>query len=154
MLESKDDNELLGRLSSGDYEAFSSLYNKYVASLTNYGLKFTDDVNTVHDCLHDIFVSIWTRRENFTITSSFKSYLIKSVRSSIVQKVNRNRKVYSITGDNESNYEFNLSLSPEDTFLANENTVLLFESIQQLLSKLTAKQKEVIYLRYYHDLSF
>lgn len=150
----QDDHELIAKVALGDYNAFTTLYNRYIKSLTNYGLKFTDDVDTIRDCLHDIFVSIWTRREKLTITSSLKSYLIKSTRSSIIQKVVRNMKTSSIPNNDDHDYDFNLSLSPEDTFLDNEKNRQLYKSVQQLLVRLTPKQTEVIYLRYYHDLSF
>ena len=154
LAEDKDDHELMAELALGDYNAFTVLYERYIKSLTHYGLKFTEDVNTVRDCLHDVFVSLWTRRENLIITSSLKSYLIKSIRSSILQKVARGRKTTSIANDDDHAYAFNLSLSPEDAFLADEKNRQVYESVQQLFLKLTPKQKEVIYLRYYHDLSF
>ncbi|MBA4141118.1 MAG: sigma-70 family RNA polymerase sigma factor [Segetibacter sp.] len=150
---STDDTELVAGMASGNYKSFTFLYEKYIKSLTHYGLKFTDDINTVRDCLHDIFVSLWSRKEELQIQSSIKSYLIKSVRSSIIQKVKRNKKLHSITSENEE-YDFSLSISPEETFLINENNRKALESVQKLLSTLTTKQKEVIYLRYYHDLSF
>lgn len=105
---STDDTELVAGIASGNYNSFTLLYDKYIKSLTHYGLKFTDDINTVHDCLHDVFVSLWSRKEELRIQSSIKSYLIKSVRSSIIQKVNRNKKLRSITAENEE-YDFTLS---------------------------------------------
>ncbi len=153
-MESLDDAQLFAGIALSDYSAFTKLYDKYIKSLTQYGLKFTDDLDTVRDCLHDIFVSIWTRRKVLKIESSLKSYLIKSVRSSVIQKVNRNKKVQTITGENDDDYEFNLSISPEQIFLNNENNRQAYEHVQKLILNLTPKQKEVIYLRYYHDLSF
>ncbi len=150
---STDDTELVAGIASGNYNSFTLLYDKYIKSLTHYGLKFTDDINTVHDCLHDVFVSLWSRKEELRIQSSIKSYLIKSVRSSIIQKVNRNKKLRSITAENEE-YDFTLSISPEETILINENNRQVFDSVQKLISTLTPKQKEVIYLRYFHELSF
>ncbi len=150
---STDDTELVAGITSGNYNSFTLLYEKYVKSLTHYGLKFTGDINTVRDCLHDIFVSLWSRKEALQIQTSIKSYLIKSVRSSIIQKVKRNKKIHSITAENEE-YDFTLSISPEEIFLVHEDKRKVFESVQKLLSTLTPKQKEVIYLRYYHDLSF
>lgn len=153
--ESIFNKERLKRIASGDYAAFTELYDAYAGPLTNYGLKFTDDVNTVRDCLHDIFVSLWTRRESLQITTSFKAYLLKSVRTSVLQKTTRNKKLRLITEDvGEGDYSFHLTVSPEETFINNESNRQLYESIQKLLSGLTAKQKEVIYLRYYQSLSF
>lgn len=153
-MEIKDDMELLAGIASGNYSSFTQLYEKYIKSLTHYGLKFTDDVDMVRDCLHDIFVSLWSRKDELTIESSIKGYLIKSVRTSVIQKVNRNKKVRFLNEQNAEDYEFNLAISPEQSFLNNEHNRQVYEGVQKLLSNLTPKQKEVIYLRYYQELSF
>jgi RNA polymerase sigma factor (sigma-70 family) len=152
--EGPDDLELFAKIASGDYHAFSVLYDRYIRSLTNYGLRFTDDVETVRDCLHDIFVSIWTRRETLRISSSVKSYLVKSVRTAVCQKVLRNRKTGPVTDDDDGGIPFHFAISPEESLLDSEKSRHLYQRVQELLGKLTPKQKEVIYLRYYHDLSF
>ncbi len=152
-MEGIDDMELLAGIRAGNYSSFTQLYDRYIKSLTHYGLKFTDDINTVRDCLHDIFVSLWSRKEQLKIETSIKSYLIKSVRFSILQKVKRGKKLRSFTDENED-YEFILFVSPEKTLVDNETSRHVFEGVQKLLLQLTPKQREVIYLRYYQELSF
>jgi RNA polymerase sigma factor (sigma-70 family) len=148
-----DDQQLLVAISNENYNAFNTLYHKYVQNLTHYGLKFTSNPQIVEDCLHDLFTWLWKIRDSVNINQSLKAYLFKSVRTAILQKVGRERKNENLN-DEENAYPFQLSLSAEDQFIDVETQRLLKEKVSSLISLLTAKQKEVIYLRYYEDLSF
>lgn len=145
-----EDNALIKQIKSGDYDAFTRLYNKYIRHLTQYGLKFNVDLPVIQDCLHDVFVWLWSNRYKLEIHHSVKSYLFKAVRTSLLHILEKNNKLSSL-GDE---YNFELELSPESLMLQNENSKQIREQIESLLCKLTAKQKEVIYLRYYEGLNF
>ena len=57
------------------------------------------------------------------------------------------------TGDDQA-YTFELQLTPETLVLHNEEQKQIRQQIETVLLTLTAKQKEVIYLRYYEGLNF
>jgi RNA polymerase sigma factor (sigma-70 family) len=145
-----EDNALINQIKSGNYDAFTLLYNKYIRQLTQYGLKFNADLPVIQDCLHDVFVWLWTNRYKVTIHHSVKSYLFKAVRTSILHILEKNNKLTTLGNE----YHFDLELSPESLMLQNEDRKQIREQIESLLCKLTAKQKEVIYLRYYEGLNF
>ena len=150
----QEDKLLIIKIKSGDYDAFTVLYNKYIRQLTQYGLKFITDLHTVEDCLHDVFVWLWTNRDRFSIDYSVKSYLFKSVRTSIIHLIEKQNRLTPLQPGQEHDYPFELQLTPEHLVLHNENMRLIRQQIEGVLSKLTAKQKEVIYLRYYEGLRF
>jgi RNA polymerase sigma factor (sigma-70 family) len=150
----QEDLSLLQRMQSGDYDAFTLLYNKYSRPLAQYGLKFIDDLCTIEDCLHDVFVWLWTNRDRLAIQFSVKSYLFKAVRTSILHRVQKQNKVHPLQAQKEHEYRFELQLNPETQVLQNEQQQLVRQQIENVLLKLTAKQKEVIYLRYYEGLRF
>ncbi|HEY1202448.1 MAG TPA: sigma-70 family RNA polymerase sigma factor, partial [Niastella sp.] len=150
----QEDASLIVQIRSGDYDAFTLLYNKYIHQLTQYGLKFTPDLGAVEDCLHDVFIWLWTNRQKLNIHSSVKSYLFKSVRTTMLHWLQKQHRVQTInTGDDQS-YTFELQLTPETLFLHNEQQRQIRQQIETVLLTLTAKQKEVIYLRYYEGLNF
>ena len=150
----QEDKSLIIQIRSGDYAAFTLLYNKYIRPLTQYGLKFIPDLPAVEDCLHDVFVWVWTNRQKLDIHYSVKSYLFKSVRTSIIHVLEKQDRLQSLQTDDEHAYSFELQLTPEGLFLHNENTRLVRQQIVQVLLALTPKQKEVIYLRDYDGLHF
>lgn len=86
MMVSADDTELVAGITSGNYDSFTLLYEKYIKGLAHYGLKVTDDINTVQDCLHDIFVSLWIRRQelhdyHFKLSTSPEEHFISNEES-------------------------------------------------------------------------
>lgn len=149
-----EDQYLIQQIRSGDYTAFTQLYNKYAPALTQYGLKFNAGLPVIEDSLHDIFVWIWANRQKLEVRHSIKSYLFKSVRTSMLYALEKTNKIRSIAQEEENSYYFELELSPEGLVLQNENLRLVREQVARLLDRLTAKQKEVIYLRYYEGLGF
>lgn len=153
----QEDKSLIVAIRSGDYDAFTLLYNKYIQPLTQYGLKFIADLPAVEDCLHDVFVWVWANRQKLDMHTSVKSYLFKAVRTTMLhwlQKQNRLRGLNAVNPGDEPGYPFELQLTPETLVLHNESQRQLRQQIESVLSALTAKQKEVIYLRYYEGLNF
>jgi RNA polymerase sigma factor (sigma-70 family) len=149
-----EDQYLVQQIRSGDYAAFTQLYNKYAQPLTQYGLKFNAGLPVIEDSLHDVFVWVWANRHKLEVRHSIKSYLFKAVRTSILHALEKTSKFRSLEQEEENSYHFELELSPEGLSLQNENLRLVREQVANLLNRLTAKQKEVIYLRYYEELCF
>ncbi len=150
----QEDASLIVQIRSGDYDAFTLLYNKYIRQLTQYGLKFIPDLPAVEDCLHDVFVWLWANRQKLNIHSSVKSYLFKSVRTTLLHWLHKQGRLQTLNPGDEQSYRFELQLTPETLFLNNEQHRHIRQQIEGVLLTLTAKQKEVIYLRYYEGLNF
>ena len=150
----QEDKSLIVAIRSGDYDAFTLLYNKYIQPLTQYGLKFIADLPAVEDCLHDVFVWLWANRQKLDVHTSVKSYLFKAVRTTMLHWLQKQNRLRGLNSDEETGYPFELQLTPETVVLHNENQRQLQQQIEKVLSALTAKQKEVIYLRYYEGLNF
>ncbi|OQP38881.1 hypothetical protein A4H97_19435 [Niastella yeongjuensis] len=150
----QEDKSLIVAIRSGDYDAFTLLYNKYIQPLTQYGLKFIADLPAVEDCLHDVFVWLWTNRHKLDMHTSVKSYLFKAVRTTMLHWLQKQNRLRELNPSDETGYPFELQLTPETLVLENENQRQLRQHIESVLNVLTAKQKEVIYLRYYEGLNF
>lgn len=149
----QDDKVLLHLIASGDHAAFSLLYERYVRPLTRYGLRFTNDIQVVEDSLHDLFVWIWNKRGELEISYSLKSYLVKSVRTTILQKLNRQQKQVSFCNKEETSV-FRPVGSAADHLADAEDQTLIKNQVAAVLDSLTSRQREVIYLRYYEGLPF
>jgi len=150
----QEDKSLIVAIRSGDYDAFTLLYNKYIQPLTQYGLKFIADLPAVEDCLHDVFVWLWANRHKLDMHTSVKSYLFKAVRTTMLHWLQKQNRLRGLTPGDERGYLFELQLTPETRVLHNESQRQLRQQIEGVLTNLTAKQKEVIYLRYYEGLNF
>lgn len=135
----------------GDWEAYTSLYHDYFRLLNNYGYKFTRDVDLIEDSIHDLFISLWTNRDNLGNPLSVKNYLYKSIRNILFRKIKAQSRFSDIRETDES---IPFEVSYDHQMILNEDEKHIQETIKQVLNKLPARQQEIIYLRFYDALSY
>ncbi|WAC13024.1 RNA polymerase sigma factor [Dyadobacter pollutisoli] len=146
-----DDTELWKAFRAGDDLAFGQIARYHYRSLFSYGIKFSKDLEFVKDCIQDLFLELWTKRETIGDTVFVKFYLLKSLR----RKIHRESlKQNWMTDEDDLNFEAeNVSeISIEQQIIdieTNEQTLLL---LNQQLTLLTKRQQEIIYLRFFENL--
>jgi len=139
-------------LKNGNPDALENLYKLYSNALYNYGSKFTADKDLIKECIQELFVGLWTRREFISSPADVKNYLFKSFRLSVFKKaafINKNEE-YVETGD----YPFSVSLSIEDDIISEEKNNALKKRLESTISTLTDRQREAIFLKFYENLSY
>lgn len=137
---------------TGDTAAFSFFYQKYSAGLFNYGAKFSVDKDLIKECIQELFIYIWTSRNSIGNPDHIKNYLYKSFRNLILKKVFRLKKNHRF--DETEDYEFNVSLNIEEVLIDDEKHKQISEQLQITMLKLTARQREAIFLKFYEQLSY
>ena len=135
----------------GDWEAYTSLYHAYYRLLNNYGYKFTKDTNLIEDAIHDLFITLWTNRDNLGNPLSVKNYLYKSIRNILFRKIKAESRFFDLQENNES---IPFEVSYDHQLILNEEEKSLQQTIKGVLHKLPARQQEIIYLRFYDGLSY
>jgi RNA polymerase sigma factor (sigma-70 family) len=144
------DRILWEQFKCGDRAAFELLIRQHYRTLFCYGTKFITDQDALTDCIHELFGSLWERRAYLGETDQIKPYLLKSLRNRIIKEKQRSNVFVSI--DNE-----------DETFLTEENIesrIISFEDheekkkqIDYVLHQLTPRQREIIYLKFYENLT-
>lgn len=147
----EDSNQWLGLL-DGDVMAFQQLMLSQYRELFHYGLKFTIDPEFVKDTIQDMFLHVWERRANLSAHIPPKPYLMASLR----RMMNRSPLKSPLIPESlpviyppMPHIEF----SVENNFIQHESAHVLSQQIKKLLDELPLRQKEVIYLKFYQDLS-
>ena len=74
-------------------EEFSNLYDKHIDGLFAFGSKFTSDREALKDCIQDVFVKLFTRKEGLGAINNIESYLYISLRNRINDEFRRNVKL-------------------------------------------------------------
>ncbi|MEO5978666.1 MAG: sigma-70 family RNA polymerase sigma factor [Chryseolinea sp.] len=152
-MESKQEqhNLLWSAFKRGDWEAYTSLYHAYFRPLNNYGHKFTRDISLIEDSIHDLFITLWTNRENLGNPLSVKNYLYKSIRNILFRKIKAQSR-FSDIQENDESMPFEVSFDQQ--MIINEDEKRIQETIREVLHKLPARQQEIIFLRFYDGLSY
>jgi RNA polymerase sigma factor (sigma-70 family) len=135
----------------GDTNAFSLLFKKYYSPLYNYGLKLCSNSCITEDCLQGFFVYLHENRKTIGDVKNVKAYLFISFRRALftVLKKERNFTDFNYEKHNSNSFAF----SPEELKINQEITFAQTSSITLILNTLSPREREVIYLKYYGELS-
>ncbi len=86
------DNEILTRIKKGDEKAFEALYKSFFSMLCMFSYRYVKKVEIAEEIVQDVFFHIWEKRNQFELTTSFKSYLYKSVHNNSLKHL-RHQKI-------------------------------------------------------------
>lgn len=138
------------RYRDSDEEAFNELFQRYYRKIVHYGLKFTQDRQLAEDCLQELMIRLWTKRRIVGDTESVRHYLFKAYRHILFRKI---KQLKTLPLESEG---FDLPdpyLSAEESLIRHEADSQLKSSVNRLLRDLTPRQREILYLRFYQNLT-
>lgn len=127
-------------------EEFSDLYDKHIDGLFAFGSKFTSDREALKDCIQDVFVKLFTRKEGLGTINNIESYLYISLRNRINDEFRRNFKLC----DNEITDANMQVVAENDEYLHErmERQQALTDSVKKYFEKLSPRQRQIINLYY------
>lgn len=136
-------------LKQGDRESLGQLFRKYYEPLFRYGSKLTTQHHLLEDCIQELFTELWQSKSK-TEVRSVKAYLFKSLK----YKLYRVMQQKTATELNEEQHEQLFELSHDDFLINLEEQQERSTRLLQALDKLSSRQKEIIYLKFYQELSY
>src|SRR5690554_6278359 len=85
-------DDLLMRVAFDDDEqAFKVLFVEFYPSLCVFAMRFVDGEEVARDIVQDVFFNVWKGRKSTFVTSSFRNFLITSVRNQCVDYLRRQK---------------------------------------------------------------
>lgn len=135
----------------GDSHAFYAIHRELFGGLYNYAYKLLQDKDLANDTVQELFVKIWTKREQIGEIDKVKPYFFTLMRRQILNQL-RNLRLHNLKISMMARPD--IDFSPEEIVVKNEETRSLQNKITELLNELPKRQKEVIYLHYFEDLDY
>jgi RNA polymerase sigma-70 factor (ECF subfamily) len=140
------------RFKNGDARALEAIYKANIQSLINYGEKINPDLDLVKDTIQDLFIELWRNRQQLSDIVQVKFYLFRALRN----------KLYRVTSHQSFVSEGEMQLSTENlqaeyvelSIISREEESRIRRDMIQLLRNLPQRQREAIYLRFYHNLPY
>lgn len=141
----------------GDNRAFDELLARNQQKLYNYILFVVRDPELANDVFQETFVKVITRLQEGKYTDSGKfSFWLTTIAHNVIMDTFRQQKsehTIEVSEDNDLN-----KLRRQDLLESNrENEFVntqIMKDVRHLMDTLPAPQREVVYMRYYQDLSF
>jgi RNA polymerase sigma-70 factor (ECF subfamily) len=147
-----EDHQCWQQFKKGSRKAFNLIYNKYIYNLYSYGYKIAADKTLVEDGIHDLMLELWQQKEKLGHTSSVKFYLFKGLKRQLVRALQKRSK--QVKGDDLKNYDFKIDFSHELHLITQQLDEDRKKHLACALQKLSKREKEIIYLRFYDGLSY
>ena len=132
----------------GSQKAFEQMYHKHVDHLYDYGMRMCRDTSVVEDCLQDMFSHLWEKRERLAEVTSVRTYLLVALRRRIIRSLTTKQKQVSHLPDEITHTR------DFDPYVSNDLSEDTIDQIRSVFNTLSDKQKEVIYLRFYNQLTY
>lgn len=137
---------------NGDMDAFRRIYVAFFDKLYAYGSKLTNDSSVLEDSIQELFLNLYTHRENLALAINLEYYLLKSLRLTIYQKFRKQGKVEFLGLSEVSTHELGFKFEVErDQDVEDEHNQ---EIINRILNSLDVSYREILYLKFYSNLSY
>ena len=141
----------------GDYSAFDVLLERNQQKLYSYILFVVHDPEVANDVFQETFVKVITKLQDGKYTDSGKfSFWLTRIAHNVMMDNYRHQKTTQIVEPTEGN-DLNKLRSNDIMDINRENEYVntqVMNDVRNLMEALPAPQREVVYMRFYQDLSF
>jgi RNA polymerase sigma-70 factor (ECF subfamily) len=136
------DQVLLQQLSQNDQAAFTAIYERYWKLLFREAMNVLRSQKEAEDCVQELFVSLWNRRQSLSITT-LRAYLHTAIRYQCIDRIEKDMIRGGYLEDFTTYMEANQTMpSVEEELYARE----LAANIDQVMDKMPDKMREVFRL--------
>ncbi len=141
----------------GDNRAFDELLARNQQKLFTYIMFVVRDPEIANDLFQETFVKVITKLQQgkYTDSGKFSFWLTRIAHNVIMDSYRHHRS--SRTIEPTENNDLNKLRSNELMDINRENEYVndqIMEDVRKLMDNLPAPQREVVYMRYYQDMSF
>jgi RNA polymerase sigma-70 factor (ECF subfamily) len=145
--------QLIEDLQQGDLIAFEKLYEKYYSFLCLIAGHIVKNPNDAEEIVSDVFVKLWNLSEKPEITTSIKAYLIRAVRNTSLNYLERS-KINNKLSDSISTSDLQLLAWDSDYPLGQLYEKDVLEILDQGINKLPDSCREIFLLSRNDDLKY
>jgi len=149
---SEKDLKIWNAFRQGSREALDYIFKQNASSLFAYGTRFTKDQELVLDCIQDLFVELWNRRQSLSETNSIRFYLLKGLRRRVARTMNGAKRLEAIADDAQY-LEEKMNFSVEHFLVLQETDQSRKAGLKRAMESLTKRQRESIYLKFFQGLN-
>jgi RNA polymerase sigma-70 factor (ECF subfamily) len=143
----REEHDILIRLQAGDRSRLGKLIDRYGEGLMRYLVMILGKRESAEDMFQDTWVKVMERIQRYDPDRPFAPWLFRIARNSAYDHLRRNKRWRQ--DDPEDLNVSEVHPSPEI-----DSTLAATDLATKLLSALSPKLRELIYLRFYADLSY
>jgi len=136
----------------GNLDALSEIYFHFYDLLFSYGMKHTIDKQAVEDSIQNVFFNLIKLRRNIGEVKNLPGYLLSSFRRQLF--AGKDKKKLTVFPDQFSEEKFDFFRSQDQDISEKENLETVLKAIRDSMDRLSSRQREILYLKFYGTLSY
>lgn len=150
------DEQLVKNYANGDSDAFDTLLARYQQKIYSYILFLVHDDKVADDLFQETFMKaiVTIRQGRYVESGRFSAWLTRIAHNLVIDKYRQDRNSNVISNDASDADLFNDASLSDITVEMKMITEQSLTDVGRLLKELPDNQKEVLYMRFYQDLSF
>ena len=143
--------DLWYQLRLGNQKAIEDLYRMNYQVLYSYAYKICRDKEMSKDCVQELFVRLWEKRDQLREVSKVRPYLLQSIWHAVIRKLKSTHKNLAI--DENTHYNMDVVFSSESIQISQDLTNEKNRRLNDALNTLSARQRQIIFMQYYEGLT-
>lgn len=116
----------------GDQQAFESIYCAYAKPLYRRILYLVKDADEADEILHNVFLKIWTSREQVDPTKNLYAYFMQAAHTMSIDQLRKNIRTQAMRDSIVWSNDNQASSSVEESYIHKEEWKILESAIEQL----------------------
>lgn len=150
------DEQVVKNYANGDSDAFDTLLARYQQKIYSYILFLVHDDEVADDLFQETFMKaiVTIRQGRYVESGRFSAWLTRIAHNLVIDKYRQDRNSNVISNDASDADLFNDASLSDITVEMKMITEQSLTDVGRLLKELPDNQKEVLYMRFYQDLSF
>lgn len=150
------DDMLVALYSKGENKAFDELLSRYQDKLFNYIYFVVHNQELAEDIFQETFVKaiVTIQQGRYTADGKFSAWITRIAHNLVIDSFRQERNENTVSNEEGEIDLFNNAELCDDnieTQMVNDQTL---NDVRRLVDALPDNQREVVYMRYYQDLSF
>jgi RNA polymerase sigma factor (sigma-70 family) len=142
------DNEIMENVRDGRIEKLAILFERHHISLFNFFLRLTGSPNVSEDLVQEVFLRVLKYRKSYQGRSKFRVWMFQIARNAHIDYLRKKKDAYPL--EDQFFDVRSEEAEPDDSMVRSQEAARL----NQALSKLPLKKREVLILSRYQDMKY
>ncbi len=149
-LETAHDLHLWSSFRHGDQQALADLFLGQYDKLYRYGFRLYPSEDLIKDCIQELFLKLWHKRDSLSEVQEVAPYLCQSLRRGIVDALREGPGRFRLwqSGDEK---RLEVSFSHEEFLVSQQIDAEQRQRLTAALNRLSKRQREAVHLRYFEN---
>lgn len=145
-----DDYELVREFLSGNQQAFNTIARKYQEKIYWHARRMSGDHDDAHEIVQQVLLVMYNKLSSFNFSSSLYTWIFRITHTRSLNHLNKQkvRRILSFSTDKE------IENKGYENILEDLENREKFREMENALSKLPIKQREVFIMRNFDELSY